>query len=334
MTSHPVHPPPIWKRRALAVAAAAFFAIPGIASAQQAPPERIARIIIGYQPGGSTDAISRLIGEAISPILGQRVVVDSRPGANGVLAAAYVAQSPPDGSLVYQCPMSTLAITPQIPGLALPIDPGRDTVPIANLALSSYGLVVAANSPYRSLGDILAVDRARPGRISFASPGMGSVQHLSGEYMNQLARVNMVHVPYRGSAGALLDVLAGRVDFMFTNLGDIKRQVETGDLRLLGQGDPSRLPAFPNAPRIADTIPGFEVTSWYGICGHKDMPAADRKRWQDAIGAAMRDEALLQRMEALGFTPHFEDAETLARRLASDRQRWLQILQARNIRAE
>ncbi len=314
------------------LAAAAIFCLAPISVlAQPASADRVARIVIGFAPGGSTDALSRLIGDAISPILGQRVVVDSRPGANGVLAAAYIAQNPPGGSLVYQCAMSTLAVTPQIPGMTLPLDPGLETVPIANVALSSYGLVVAANSNYRSLQDIIAADRARPGQISFASPGTGSVQHLSGEYINQLANVEMLHVPYRGSAAAILDILGGRIDFYFTHFADITRQIQAGELRLLGQGDPSRFPAFPDAPRISDTIPGFDVTAWFGICGHKNMPAAERQRWSDAIGTAMQDEVLRRRLQDIGFTPHFEDWETLSRRLANDRVRWASIIRSRNI---
>lgn len=320
-------------RRGILAAIALLSILPAMAVAQPAAVDRITRIIIGYPPGGATDAISRLIADAIAPLLGQRVLVDSRPGVNGTLGAVYVAQGAPDGTLVYQCAMSTLAITPQLPGLSLPLDPGRELIPIANLALSSYGLVVAANSSYRSLSDILAAARARPGQVSFASPGVGSVQHLSGEYMNQLASVSMMHVPYRGSASAILDVLAGRIDFMFTNLGDVSRQIQSGDLRLLGQGDPSRFPVFPDAPRISDTLPGFEVTGWFGLCGHKDLPTGERERWTNAIRTAMRDESLLRRLQDLGFSPYFEDSATLTRRLADDRERWLRIIRARNVSA-
>nr|WP_314072220.1 tripartite tricarboxylate transporter substrate binding protein [uncultured Roseococcus sp.] len=293
----------------------------------------MARIIIGFQPGGATDAIARVIGDAISPILQQRIVVESRPGANGVLAAAYIAQSPPDGTLIYQCPMSTVAITPQVPGQNLPLDPGLETVPIANVALSSYGVVVAKGSPYRNFAQILEVERQRPGSVSFASTGVGSVQHLSGEYMNQLAGLSMVHVPYRGSAAAVIDILGGRVDFMFTNLGDVTRQIQSGDLQLLGQGDASRFPLFPDAPRVSDTLAGFDVTGWFGFCGHKELSREQIDRWSSAIGRAMRDEALLKRLQDLGFTPHFEDSQTLARRLTEDRARWSHIIQSRNVQA-
>lgn len=321
----------VWKRCTITATALTLFYLS--ASAQSGATERIARIVVGYPPGGATDSISRLIGHAIEPILGQRIIIENKAGLNGVLAAASIAQNSPDPNIVYQCPMSTLAITPQIPGLAIPVDPGRETVPIANLALSSYGLVVSGKSPYHSLNDILTAARAQPGQRSFGSPGVGSVQHLSGEYINQLAKVDMLHVPYRGSAAAVIDVLAGRIDFVFTNLGDVAGQIQSGDLRLLGQGDPSRSPTFPDAPRISDTLPGFDVTGWFGICGHKDLTATQRKRWTDAIAKAMKNEALQKRLQDLGFTPKFEEAESLARRLAQDRERWRRIIEIRQVKA-
>lgn len=301
--------------------------------AQTALPDRPLRIISGFAPGGSSDTLTRLIADAISPTLGQRVVVENRTGVNGVVTAAYVAQSPPDGSMIYQCSMSTLAITPQLQGATLPLDPGVETVPVANVALSSYGLFVGANAEYRSVADILAAARARPGELTFASPGAGSAQHLSGELMKSLARVDMTHVPYRGTAPAVLDLMAGRIDFMIGNLGDATRQVQSGDLRLLGIGDPTRSPVFPDAPRIADTLPGFDVTGWFGMCGHKDMPDALRQIWANAIGRAMQDATLRKRLEDLGFTPHFENAADFTRRLAADRRTWLAVIRAGNVSA-
>jgi len=305
----------------------------GPAVAQTALPDRPLRIISGFAPGGSSDTLTRLIADAISPTLGQRVVVENRTGVNGVVTAAYVAQSPPDGSMIYQCSMSTLAITPQLQGATLPLDPGVETSPVANVALSSYGLFVGANAEYRSVADIIAAARSRPGQITFASPGAGSAQHLSGELMKSLGRVDMTHVPYRGTAPAVLDLMAGRIDFMIGNLGDATRQTQSGDLRLLGIGDPTRSPVFPDAPRIADTLPGFDVTGWFGMCGHKDMPDALRQIWANAIGKAMQDAALRQRLEGLGFTPHFETTADFTRRLAADRQTWLAVIRAGNVSA-
>lgn len=319
--------------RAAAAFGAALLLGSGVASAQATLPDRPLRIMSGFAAGGSSDTLSRLIADAIGPILGHRVLVENRTGVNGVLAAAYVAQSPPDGATIYQCSMSTLAITPQLQGANLPLDPGTETVPVANVALSSYGLFVAAGSPHRSVADVLAAARARPAQITFASPGTGSAQHLSGELMKSLARVDMTHVPYRGVAPALVDLLAGRIDFIIGNLGDATRQVQAGEMRLLGIGDPSRSPVFPDAPRIADTVPGFNVTGWFGMCGHKDMPEAQRQIWAGAIGRAMENAELRQRLQDLGFSPYFEGTADFTRRLEADRRTWREVIRVGGVSA-
>lgn len=310
-------------RVALALVAAAF-AAPALA----AFPEKPLKIIVGQAAGGSSDLISRFVAEAVSPILGQRVVVENKPGMNGIIGADQVARETPDGHLIFQCPMSTMAISPQLINAKVPSDPGVELIPIANLVLSSYGLVVAASSPYRQVADVVAAARAKPGQITFASPGPGSAQHLSGEFVKRLAKVDMVHVPYKGAAPAVLDLIGGRIDFMITNLGDIARQVQAGQLRLLAQGDPSKFPLFPDLPRIADTLPGFEVTGWFGLCGPKAMPAEAVRRWDEAVRQVMNDPAFLKRLQDSGFNPLYEGPEAFARRLDGDRRRWREVIQA------
>ncbi|MBW8268666.1 Bug family tripartite tricarboxylate transporter substrate binding protein [Caldovatus aquaticus] len=322
------------KRRIILAAALALAALGGAPPAARAEfPERPLRLISGFAAGGASDLISRLIAEAAAPLLGQRIVVENRTGANGAIGAAETVRAGADGHTAFQCPMGTLTIAPQLQGATLPLDPGLELVPVANLALSSYGLIVKADSPYRSVADLIAAARAQPGRLTFASAGVGSAQHLSGELLKRLAGVDIVHVPYRGAAPAIVDILGGRTDFMITNLGDAMRQIQGGELRLLAQGDPSRFPLFPDLPRIADTVPGFEVTGWFGICVPRGTPAAAIRRWEAALRRAMADPALLRRLQDAGFTPHFEDAETFARRVEHDRRTWREVIQAGNIRA-
>ncbi len=303
-------------------------------SALAAFPDRPLRIVSGYAAGGASDLISRYMAEAVAPILNQRVVVENRTGVNGVLGAEAVARGAPDGYAVFQCPMSSMAITPQLVGISVPLDPALELVPIANMALSSYGLVVAANSPHKTMADILAAARAKPGQVTFASPGPGSAQHLSGELLKRLAKVDMQHVPYRGASLAIIDIIGGRIDFMISNLGDVAKQVQAGQLRLLAQGDPSRFPTFPDLPRIADTVPGFEVTGWFGICGPKAMPAEAVAKWDEAIRKAMQDPAVVKRLQDGGFTPIYEGPAVFARRLDTDRRRWKEVIQAGNVGAQ
>jgi tripartite-type tricarboxylate transporter receptor subunit TctC len=312
------------------IALAALRALPSW-PARAAFPDKPPRILVGYAAGGSSDLIARFIAEAASGPLGQRILVENKPGLNGVLAAEVVVRGTPDGYSVFQCPMSTLAITPQLIGVSVPVDPGTELFAISNMALSSYGLVVAASSPHKSMADVVAAARARPGQVTFASPGPGSLQHLSGELLMRLANLRMQHIPYKGSAPAAVDVIAGRVDFMITNLGDIGRQVQGGQMRLVAQGDPSKFPLFPDLPRIADVVPGFEITGWFGICGPKGIPAEAITRWDDSIRQAMQDPTFLKRLQDAGFTPHYEGPAAFARRYEADRKRWGDVIRASRI---
>ncbi|MCB4821674.1 Bug family tripartite tricarboxylate transporter substrate binding protein [Roseicella aerolata] len=307
----------------------------GVALAMPAmAQERTIRLVSGYAAGGASDLVARLTAEAVGPLLGARVVVENRTGANGTIGAAEVARSAPDGNTLYQCPMSPLAIAPQLLGASLPVDPGEALAPIANLALSSYGFVVAAKGPYASVQDVLAAARARPGQVSFGSAGVGSAQHLSGELLKQKTGLQMVHIAYRGATPAVVDILGGRTDFMITNLADVARQVQDGALRLLALGDSGRSPVFPEARPLAEIVPGFDVTGWFGICGPRGMPAEVAGRLEAALRQAMAGDALPKRLAENGLTPLFEDAAALARRIESDRQTWRGVIQAVGVRAE
>ena len=207
--------------------------------------ERTIRLVSGFAAGGASDLVARLTAEAIGPLLGARVVVENRTGVNGVIGAAEVARSAPDGTTLFQCPMSTLAIVPQLVGANLPLDPGEALAPVGNLALSSYGFMVSAKGPYRSVQDVLAAARARPGQVSFGSAGVGSAQHLSGELLKQKTGTDMVHIPYRGATPAILDILGGRTDFMITNLADVPGQLREGSIRLLALADTGGSALYP-----------------------------------------------------------------------------------------
>ena len=292
------------------------------------------RVISGFAPGGASDLVTRLVAEQVGPLLGGRAVVENRTGVNGVIGAAEVARSAPDGNTVFQCPMSTLTIAPQLQGANLPIDPGEALAPLGNVALSSYGFVVAANGPYRAVPDVLAAARARPGQVSFASAGVGSAQHLSGELLKQKTGVDMTHVPYRGATPAVVDILGGRTDFMITNLADISRQVQDGALRLLAIGDAGRSALFPDVPPLARLVPGFDVTGWFGICGPRGMPAEVVARWEAALRQSLANPAVAKRLADSGLTPLFEDAATLGRRIETDRRTWHAVIQSVGVRAE
>ncbi len=309
---------------------AALLALAPIAVQAQ---DRQPRIIAGFAPGGTSDLTARFIAEGIGTALGQRPVVENRTGANGFIAAEAVARGPVDGSVVLQCPMGSMTISPELPGAVLPIDPGTDLVAVANIAISSYGAVTGARGPYRSMAELLAAARARPGTVSYGSAGVGSAQHLTGARLEAMAGVELVHVPYRGAAPAALDVIAGRADLLITNLGDVIRQIQGGDLRLLALGDALGVPEFSGAPRLADTVPGLEVVGWFGLCGPKNMNPDMVRAWAAAAERALRDPALQRRLLDNGLTPMFEGPDAFAARIARERQMWGETIRRANIRA-
>ncbi|MBK1659653.1 Bug family tripartite tricarboxylate transporter substrate binding protein [Paracraurococcus ruber] len=314
--------------------AALALALGWLLAAPAAAQERTIRMVSGYAAGGASDLVARFAAEAMGPLLGARVVVENRTGANGVIGAAEVARSAPDGNTLYQCPMSPLAIAPQLLGASLPLDPGEALAPVANLALSSYGFVVAARGPYARVQDVLAAARARPGQVIFGSAGVGSAQHLSGELLKQKTGLEMLHIPYRGATPAVVDILGGRVDFMITNLADVARQVQDGTLRLLALGDAGRSPVFPDARPLAEIVPGFDVTGWFGICAPRGLPPEVADRLEAALREAMAGEALPKRLAENGLTPLFEDAAALGRRIEADRRTWREVIRAVGVRAE
>jgi tripartite-type tricarboxylate transporter receptor subunit TctC len=295
--------------------------------------DRTVRILSGASAGGSSDFATRLLAEAIGPIIGARAVVENRTGANGVVAAQETARSAPDGTTLFVCPMSTMSITPQLINANLPLDPGAELLPIANVALSSYGFVVAANGPYRSVQDVLAAAKARPGQVTFGSAGVGSAQHLQGELLKQKAGLDMVHVPYRGASPAIVDILGGRTDFMITNMADVTRQVQEGALRLLAISDDEPFPLFPEVPPLSRLVPGFNVVGWFALCGQKGMAPALVDQLEAAVRRVMSDPALVHRMAEGGLTPRFEDRATITQRLAKDRALCLGVIRAVNLRA-
>jgi tripartite-type tricarboxylate transporter receptor subunit TctC len=300
--------------------------------AAQAFPERPPRILVGFAAGGTSDLVSRLVAEGAAPVLGP-VVVEVRSGANGYIAAEATARAAPDGHTLYQCAMGPMTILPQLIDVRLPIDPRRDLVPVANVARASWGLVVGANAPHRSLQDLLAAARQRPGEVSFASAGTGTGQHLTGERIAAMAGVRMLHVPYRGAAAALPDLIAGRVDFMVTNLGDIAAQVRGGQLRLLAVGDEAAREFFPEAPTLAETIPNLSITGWFGLCGPRGLPEEVVRRWEEAVRTALGQPAVRQRLRENGLTPAFETAAEFARTMEQDWAAWGEVVRAAGVRA-
>lgn len=309
-------------------------AVQKAAAQQPAFSDRSIRMLYGFAPGGSGDMAARLLADVASRVLGQRVVVENRTGANGMIAAEAAARGPTDGHNVLFCTTGNMTIVTELPGLQLSVNPATELIAIGQLLRSTFGLVVGKESPYHSIQDLVAAARANPGTISYATPGVGSVQHLSTELLSQKLGIKMVHVPYRGSQAALQDLIAGRTNFSITNLGDVISHVRSGSLRLLALGDPLGKRFFPDAPMISDVAPGFETYAWFGLCGPTGMPAAVVKRWEQAIKAAVEDPAVSQKLLDNGMVPAFADAAALTKTMEENRRNYREVIRAANIRAE
>ena len=311
---------------------ATLLLLPALARAEF--PDRPLRVVVGFPAGGAGDLTARAIAEMATAVLGQNTVVENRTGANGAIAAdAVVHGSPPDGYTVLQCPMGTMTISPNLPGQRLPVDVVTEMIPVANLALSTYGLVVPADGPFRSVAQLLAAARAQPGKLTFASAGIGSAQHLAGELLKRMARLDIVHVPYRGGAPAIVDLLGHRVDFFITNLADVSGQIRDGSLRLLAVADDIGHPGYP-APRISADVPGFSITGWFAACGPRAMPREAVEAWARAIRVGLEQPNFRQRLLDNGLTPNYEGPDALATRMEANRRTFRELIQAAGIRAE
>lgn len=297
-------------------------------------PERPLLMVVGFAPGGLGDIVSRLLAGAISERRGQRVVVENRTGANGMIALEAVARAKPDGYTLINCGTGQMTVSPELPGLKLPIDIARDIAPVANVVRNSWALAVSAKAPYRNVAELLAAARAKPGAMTYGSAGVGSLQHLAVEWLKREAGVDVLAITYRGIGPAVIELQAGRLDLVLTSLGDVSRQVQQGQLRLLAVADDVGSPLFPDAPQIAATVPGYTLTGWNGVCGPRNLPANVIRWWETAIAEALKDEAFKQRVVQLGMIPGFENAEQFAKTIESNRRRWREVIRTANVRAE
>jgi len=269
--------------RLFCAAVVALLVTPGMAPAQSYPTKPV-RLLTGSAPGGGADQTSRVIGERLSRTLKQQVVVENRPGATGMIANRLVADSAPDGYTLLLEPSSFVAISPHL-NAKDGWDPTKRLAPI--IQVSSYGLVLVVHPsvPARTVKELIALARARPGVLNFASSGVGSNFHLSAELFKIRAKINIVHIPYRGSSNALIDLLAGRADLMFGLIPISYPYIKQGKLRALGMTAKTRNPLLPDVPTIDEAgLPGFEVLSWEGVFAPHGTPSAIISRLNSEIG--------------------------------------------------
>jgi tripartite-type tricarboxylate transporter receptor subunit TctC len=285
------------RKFALSVLAATIAMMSG-AAAQTDYPTHPVRLIVPFSPGGSTDSQARVLADYLGRAFGQQVVVVNVGGAGGTLGLNQGAKATPDGyTLVTATPSMT--INPYIQK-NIPYDPIKDFEPIALVATSPIVLVVPKDSKIKTVRDLIEMAKAKPGEIRYGSAGIGSATHLSTALFEAKAGVKLLHVPYRGAAPALLDVIAGRIDLQFENAPSVLGHVRGGDLRGVAVGSAKRSKLFPDLPTIGETVPGYEATSWFGVLAPAKTPRAVVDKINAAINKAIADAAVQKQMDALG----------------------------------
>lgn len=310
---------------AAAVAGAGFTAVP--AAAQQYPSKPIT-IVVPFAPGGTTDILARVIGEALKTELGQPVVIDNRAGAGGNIGAALAAKAVPDGHTLFMGTVGTHAINAAL-YKKMPFDPIKDFVPLTRVAMVPNLLVAHPARPYKTVRELIAFARANPGKVTFGSSGNGSSIHLSGELFNTLAKVDMIHVPYKGSAPAVTDLVGGQIDIMFDNMPSAIQHVRSGRLKAIAVTTSKRSPELPDVPTIAEAgLPGYEATSWFGLFAPAKTPAPVVATLNTALLKVLADPAIKKKIAEQGAEPHGEKSEQFADFIRAESAKWRQVVKA------
>jgi tripartite-type tricarboxylate transporter receptor subunit TctC len=319
----------ITRRAALAGALLPF------AAQAQAPewPSRPVRFIVPYPPGGPTDIMGRIVAQAVQGPLGQPFVVENRAGANGLIGSEQAARAAPDGS-TFLVNASAHVIVPHLTP-NMPIDVLADFAPVTNIAAVPLWLVVNPALPVRSVAEFIAYARANPGRIAYASSSQGGAPHLAGELFKLMTGTDLVHVPYRGSGPAGQDLIAGTVQAMFDSVPASAGAVRDGRLRALGVTTRNRIAPFPDLPTIAEAgVPGYEISTWYGIWAPARTPPAIIARLQQAVATAARNPETRARFDALGAAPVADSPEDYARFVRAEYDRWGKLVRDARIKLD
>jgi tripartite-type tricarboxylate transporter receptor subunit TctC len=287
-------------------------------------PTRPIRLLTPAAPGGTTDLLARLFSAKLGEIFGQQVIVENKASASGIIAGEITAKAPPDGYtlfLAYHQHTINAALNPN-----LPYHPVNDFTPITQLTRAGLLLVVNPSSPPRTLQEFVEWTKQRSGELNYGSAGLGSGGHLAGELYNQMAGIKAVHIPYKGSGPALMDLIGGRYDYNFAGLQAAQTQVRSGKLRALAVTTPQRIPALPDLPAVAEALPGYEVVGWYGVIGPAGMPAPLVERLHDELVRVLNQPEVRERIVNDGSEPVGSSPREFRDFMAADLAKWAKVV--------
>ncbi len=292
------------------------------------------RFLCGFAPGGTADLLCRIMAEAVTSEVGQKVIVDTKTGASGFIANEIVANAPPDGRTIGLAAMAAMCVSPVMPGQKLPINVDTDLTPIANIAGVTNMLVVGKHMQYRTVPEIIDFAKKNPGKLTYASAGNGTSQHLAAELFKKMAGINILHVPYRGGAPAIQDMISGNCDMMFGNMPEFLGQIGGGGLIPVAFGSPKPSPLFPNLPLMSKFLPGFVVVNWFGVFGSKGLPADLVDFWNKALRAAVAKPDVQKRFAESGMDSVIGSPAEFKATIMADRKKWEEVIQGAGIRAD
>jgi len=300
----------------------------------QSYPTRPIRFVVPFAPGGSTDTLARSISIKMADTMGQQIVVDNRSGGNGNIGMQIVAEAPPDGYTIVLGYIANLAIGPHLYA-KLPFDPVKSFAPVTLLAESPNILVAHPSLPVKSVKELIAYAKAHPGTLNFGSASVASVGHLTGVMLNQMAGIDLQHVPYKGSGQAVIDVVGGQIQLMFSGMSSVMPHIKAGRLRPLAVTGAKRSPAAPDVPTIAESgFPGFAATAWYGVLAPAQTPKPIVKRLHDEVLHALAQPDVKQRLESVGFEIEGSTPEEFGTYIKNEIKKWEKVVKASGAKPE
>lgn len=298
----------------------------------QAWPAKPIRVIVPFPAGGGVDYIGRLVGKGVSERLGQQVLIDNRPGASAIIGMELLKASAPDGYTLAAASAGPLVINPHI-FAKLQYDSLRDFTPISNLCAFPYLLVTHRSLPVRNVKELIALARARPGELTYSSPGSGNGQHLATALFASMAKVNMLHVPYKGNAPSVVALLSGETQLTFSSIPSILPHVRAGRVRALGVASTQRIPSLPEFPTVAEAgLPGFEAVGWAGMVGPANMPVDIVQRLNKAIVDTLAQKDIVKQMLSDGTLPAPTSVEEFAAYMKSELRKWGEVVKLANVK--
>lgn len=304
------------------------------AAAAQDFPSKPIRVVITYPPGGSTDVVGRALAAKLTEGLGQQVVVDNRGGAGGIIGTEIVARAAPDGYTLLLGTSAGMSINPLL-HKKLPYDVERDFAPISLVVVNPQALVAHPGVPASNVQELIKLARAKPGQINYASPGVGSPNHMGMELLKSMTGINVVHVPYKGGGPAMTELLAGQVQLLFNSIPSVLPQVKAARLKALAVGSARRSRAMPEVPTVAESgVPGYEYATWYGLFAPTGTPRPIVAKLNQAVATALKNPDLAKSLAAQGSEPNPTSPDELARFMKAEHGRWSRVVQAAGMKAE